>query len=232
MDKIYVAMSRLQIIIFHFFRSSANVPAQALANIYNTANAIVIGVQRLDSVNQLISVAPFYVAFGVLIAANTLLRICKTVTEPWLDIIEARKHLLDAIDVCKRLSKSPHDICRRCVHRMLQVWNSQRSYHKPDGSPDFEMRAKSRHALTMVLDVLWRYKEEFEDGMDTWNSTQPPGMVEAAAPNGQAAPVDNTGFAVDNFDSSMNDPFLFDFGLDMDFGQEWMPMFTPEGGFG
>lgn len=106
---------------------------------------------------------PFYIACALLFASYALLRISKSsVPLPSGEREEAKSALFLAIGLMKRLSIDINDMCSKSVTYLTKLWNSPRTFKKPDGTDMLTLRARSRLNGSHVVDAILWWREEFD----------------------------------------------------------------------
>ena len=110
---------------------------------------------------HLISVCPDYVCSGIMLAGSTLLRLLKSDFAQYLDTKDGKTFLLDCVNSLKLMSCANNDLPARLSQMLAQLWTSDRIFKSPDGSPCLTLRIRSRLAISLMLDVVWWWREEF-----------------------------------------------------------------------
>jgi hypothetical protein len=166
-DRFNVAMCRLSIQVFHFYKADTLTSTGCLPRILAAACRVIDFVQSLGQTPGRLVTTPIQINFGLLLASVSLLRILKLYTSCDLDLDRARASFFSGINLAKEMSVQQNDSAAKAVFILNQLWNSTKAYRKPDGRPHTALRVRGRLVLSPVLDAVWWWRDENEPGYRT-----------------------------------------------------------------
>ncbi|KAF4220658.1 hypothetical protein CNMCM8980_001613 [Aspergillus fumigatiaffinis] len=161
-DRFHVALCRLSIQVFHFYKTGTLPSTGALPRILAAACRVIDFVQSLGQTPGRLVTTPVQINFGLLLASVSLLRILKLYTSCDLDLERARASFFSGINLAKEMSVQQNDSAAKAVFILNQLWNSTKAYRKPDGSAYTSLRVRGRLVLSPVLDAVWWWRDENE----------------------------------------------------------------------
>ena len=159
--RFHVMITRLCIIGLHLLRPLEEVELTELMEIYKVACTIMTLLHKCDSTMHLISVCPDHLHAAVMVAGCVILRILKSEFAQYVDAKDGKAVLLDCINVLKLMSCANNDMPARYSQILAQLWTSDKVFKNPDGSPCLNLRTRSRYAISLALDCIWWWREEF-----------------------------------------------------------------------
>ncbi|GFF28779.1 Regulatory protein LEU3 [Aspergillus lentulus] len=161
-DRFHVALCRLSIQVFHFYKTGTLASTGALPRLLAAACRVIDFVQSLGQTPGRLVTIPVQINFGLLLASVSLLRILKLYTSCDLDLERARASFFSGINLAKEMSVQQNDSAAKAVFILNQLWNSTKAYRKPDGSAYTSLRVRGRLVLSPVLDAVWWWRDENE----------------------------------------------------------------------
>ncbi|KAF4161057.1 hypothetical protein CNMCM6936_007311 [Aspergillus lentulus] len=161
-DRFHVALCRLSIQVFHFYKTGTLASTGALPRLLAAACRVIDFVQSLGQTPGRLVTTPVQINFGLLLASVSLLRILKLYTSCDLDLERARASFFSGINIAKEMSVQQNDSAAKAVFILNQLWNSTKAYRKPDGSAYTSLRVRGRLVLSPVLDAVWWWRDENE----------------------------------------------------------------------
>ncbi|KAI9035402.1 uncharacterized protein KD926_003524 [Aspergillus affinis] len=99
--------------------------------------------------------------FGLMLASTSLLRIFKGPAVDGLNI-EKAKASFTAIKLSRQMSVDQHDAAAILATITSQLSNSTRAFRRSDNGEYTALRIRSRLAASVVVDVVWWWREDFE----------------------------------------------------------------------
>ncbi|KZF20238.1 hypothetical protein L228DRAFT_284967 [Xylona heveae TC161] len=226
MDRVYYDIALLTVQVFHFFKNppeTTQSPPIPLISLFNTSCRLIDDISSIDQENIFIpKTMTQYFRLAIITAACSLLRIVRGVSAHFFDTDAARTYVFKVVDLLKSASSASEDSYRYSIS-LSQLWNSQKAFKKPDGSPYTTLRIRARLALSPVYDAVWWWREEFgrpagDTGIYLRNDAPSPGST-AGRPNAlqlMGSPSIHSASYLEpqTFSAlSANDPFLSDFGF-------------------
>ncbi|RHZ73125.1 hypothetical protein CDV55_108616 [Aspergillus turcosus] len=166
-DRFHLAMCRLSIQVFHFYKAETLSSTGCLPRILAAACRVIDFVQSLGQTPGRLVTTPIQINFGLLLASVSLLRILKLYTSCDLDLDRARASFFAGINLAKDMSVQQNDSAAKAVFILNQLWNSTKAYRKPDGSAYTALRVRGRLVLSPILDAVWWWRDENEPGYRT-----------------------------------------------------------------
>ena len=127
-----------------------------------TSCAIVDYLQGLNQKLSNLGTLPTQMLFGLMLASTSLLRILKGPAVDGLDVEKAKASFFTAINLSRQMSVDQHDAAAMLVTILSELYNSTRVFHKSDRSERTALRIRSRLAASIVIDVVWWWREEFD----------------------------------------------------------------------
>ncbi|PKX99355.1 fungal specific transcription factor domain-containing protein [Aspergillus novofumigatus IBT 16806] len=161
-DRFHVALCRLSIQVFHFYKTGTLPSTGALPRLLAAACRVIDFVQSLGQTPGRLVTTPVQINFGLLLASVSLLRILKLYTSCDLELERARASFFAGINLAKEMSVQQNDSAAKAVFILNQLWNSTKAYRKPDGSAYTSLRVRGRLVLSPVLDAVWWWRDENE----------------------------------------------------------------------
>ncbi|KAF2755449.1 transcriptional regulatory protein LEU3 [Pseudovirgaria hyperparasitica] len=226
------AISRLTILVFHFYKEPNVKEAPAFTRIYNSACQVIELINGMDKNNPgTLAYAPRHLTFGILLAATSILRLLKSWFARYLDVDVARQKLFFSLDMAKLLSHGNKDAQTKLIPVVTQLWSSDKAFKKPDGSEFSALRIRSRLIMSPIADTLWWWREEFGGQAGAYPLTNEDECKKNApiqCTSGNAIPTADTGStlleanpALTTFDWMqpyyfMDDQLLAEFGFNLD----------------
>lgn len=86
----------------------------------------------------------------------------KGTTPQDLDLERARASLFTGINLAKQMSLDSNDLATKSVIFLNQLWTSTKAFRKSDGSEYTALRIRSRLVLSLILDAVWWWRDEFD----------------------------------------------------------------------
>ncbi|KAE8151098.1 hypothetical protein BDV25DRAFT_100090 [Aspergillus avenaceus] len=161
-DRFQTTSCRLCVQMFHLLKSQTLSSSDCLPRLLDTACSAIDWVQELSKKLPDLAAVPQEIYFGVILAAITLLRICKGTPNGGLDVEKGRPHFFTAINLVKQMSIQNNDTAAKAVLVLNQLWNSTKAFRKLDGSAYTALRIRSRLILSPVVDAVWWWREEHD----------------------------------------------------------------------
>ncbi|KAK1142752.1 hypothetical protein N8T08_007384 [Aspergillus melleus] len=127
-----------------------------------TSCVIVDYLQGLSQKLSSLGTVPTQMLFGLMLASTSLLRILKGPAVDGLDIEKAKTSFFAAIKLSRQISVDQHDAAAMLATIMNQLWNSTRAFRRSDNGEYTALRIRSRLAASVVIDVVWWWREEFD----------------------------------------------------------------------
>lgn len=158
----YTKVCRLDIQVYNFFKTHTPVSGECLSRITATSCAIVDYLQGLSQRSSGLGTIPTEMLFGLILASTSLLRILKGPIVHGLDTEKAKTSFFTAINLSRQMSVDQHDAAALLATILNQLWNSTRVFRKPDSGEYTALRIRSRLAASIVVDVVWWWREEFD----------------------------------------------------------------------
>ncbi|KAJ5310912.1 citrate synthase [Penicillium atrosanguineum] len=181
-ERFDTALCRMAIQSFHLYKNQTLVSSGCYPRILVTACSLIDYIQSLCERVGFLSMAPVQMGFALLLASTTLLRILKSsVASQGLEISRARASLFTAINLAQQMSVDSADLAAKTVTILKAVWNSSKAFRKIDGTEYSSLRIRSRLVLSLILDTVWWWRDEFDPGSRSVRS-----VVEPAQGNGYA----------------------------------------------
>lgn len=185
-DRFHVALCRLSIQAFHFYKTETLPLTGALPRLLAAACRVIDFVQSLGQTPGRLVTTPVQINFGLLLASVSLLRILKLYTSCDLDLERARASFFAGINLAKEMSVQQNDSAAKAVFILNHLWNSTKAYRKPDGSAYTSLRVRGRLVLSPVLDAVWWWRDENEPQYRTMY------LVQGEAADGIIPPIPET----------------------------------------
>ncbi|KAI9690503.1 MAG: hypothetical protein M1822_009466 [Bathelium mastoideum] len=160
-NRFHVVLTRLQIVGLHLLRPFEEIEPTDLMQIYLMACTVLTLLHKCDNTMHLISVSPDYIHGVVMIAGSTLLRLLKSDFAQFVDQKDGKAAFLECINVLKLMSCANNDLPARYSLVLAQLWTSDKVFKFADGAPCLNLRTRSRFAISLVLDCVWWWREEF-----------------------------------------------------------------------
>lgn len=157
-----MSICRLHIQSFHFFKTSASLYDGCMARLVESSCIVIEGVGDLGKRPGLLAATPLYIFSAAAISACSLLRILKSSLSRDVDIERAKSALFLGINIMKQISAGGNESAAKCVVILNQLWNSSKAFRKQEGSEYWGLRIRSRLSMSIVLDTVWWWRDEFD----------------------------------------------------------------------
>lgn len=174
-ERFDTGLCRMAIQSFHFYKIQTLVSSAFYPRILVTACNLIDYIQSLTDRLGCLAMCPVQIAFGLLLASTSLLRILKSSTASHgLETTRARSSLFTAINMAKQMSVDSADIAAKTVTVLNSIWNSSKAFRKTDGGEYTALRIRSRLVLSPILDAVWWWRDEFDPPSRTIRSVVEP----------------------------------------------------------
>lgn len=183
-DKIYYQIARLTTQSFYFYKTLSSADSTHLTRLYTTASQVIDMIDRLNINDVSVASAPYYMTYSAVLSSSVLIRILKSPFAQYLDLETARASFFLGVNLCKRLSLENNDLPAKFTTILTQLYSSEKSFKRPDGTHFTELRIRSRLTLSPVLDTLWWWRDEYGDQRGVYAFAKPEGTQEG---NGKPA---------------------------------------------
>ncbi|KAJ5817401.1 hypothetical protein N7447_009634 [Penicillium robsamsonii] len=165
-ERHYLLLCRMAIQSFYFYKNQTLVSSGCLPRLIVTACNLIDYVQALADRMGSLFMAPVQICFGLLLASMSLLRILKNDSaSSGLDTSRAQASFFTAINLAKQMSTDRSDSAAKMVTVLNQLWNSSKAFRKSDGSYHTTLRIRSRLILSLILDAVWWWRDEYDPHM-------------------------------------------------------------------
>ncbi|KAJ6122881.1 hypothetical protein N7512_005346, partial [Penicillium capsulatum] len=162
-ERFDIFLCRMAIQSFHFYKIQTLVSSGCVPRLLVTACSLIDYIQSLIERLGCLAMTPVQMAFGLLLASTSLLRILKSNTASHgLEIGRARSSVFTAINLAKQMSVDSADLSSKTVIVLNGVWNSNKAFRRADGSEFLALRIRSRLVLSPILDTVWWWRDEFD----------------------------------------------------------------------
>ena len=158
MDQLYIHVSYMNLLVFHFFKKDWTNDADAITRLFLRSEKLLEHVDQMDKDSQVLAYAPHQVIAGTIMAAYTLLRLIKTSASRFLDVEKAKATFFLSLNISKRLIVDTDDLPSRNLQLLTLLWNSEKAFRSPDGTEYSQLRIRSRLAMSPVLDSVWWWR--------------------------------------------------------------------------
>ncbi|KAJ5153623.1 uncharacterized protein N7500_009062 [Penicillium coprophilum] len=159
----HLLLCRMAIQSFHFYKNQTLVSSGCLPHLIVTACNLVDYVQGLADRLGSLFMAPVSISFGLLLASMSLLRILKSnFASSGLDTSRAQASFFAAINLAKQMSTDRSDTAAKMITVLNQLWNSNKAFRRSDGSDHTTLRIRSRLILSLILDAVWWWRDEYD----------------------------------------------------------------------
>ncbi|KAJ5371604.1 hypothetical protein N7517_003610 [Penicillium concentricum] len=162
-ERHHLLLCRMAIQSFHFYKNQTFVSSGCLPRLIVTACNLIDYVQGLADRMGSLFMAPVQICFGLLLASMSLLRILKSdFASSGLDTSRAQASFFAAINLAKQMSTDRSDTAAKMITVLNQLWNSSKAFRKSDGSDHTALRIRSRLILSLILDAVWWWRDEYD----------------------------------------------------------------------
>ncbi|CAI7636643.1 unnamed protein product [Penicillium glandicola] len=162
-EKYRFLLCRMAIQSFHFYKSQTLVSSGCFPRLIVTACNLIDYVQSLADRMGCLFIVPVEISFGLLLASMSLLRILKSdFASSGLDTSRAQASFFATINLAKQMTTDRTDTAAKAITVLNQLWNSSKAFRKADGSEYTGLRIRSRLILSLILDAVWWWRDEYD----------------------------------------------------------------------
>ena len=161
LDHLDVLICRLTIQVIHLYESPGKVDTEGRIRLYTTARQLIGLVETLDKTVEPAAYSTAYIYPAVVLAAVVLLRLLKHSVAKGRDQDDLKPTFFSALNLLKRMSIENNDGAAKSAIMLSQLWTSDRVFRNRDGTTNFELRIRTRLAMSLVYDCTWWWREEF-----------------------------------------------------------------------
>jgi transcriptional regulatory protein LEU3 len=162
-DRFYLTTAELQILSFHLLGPKNSYSPPILHKMFTLACAAIETLHSLATSQTLMDLPAATMKYLGL-AAYTLLKFSRSDTSirSTLDFTRGKAAYFAAINLFKKASVEPEDVCVRSAKILTQLWTSKRIFRGSGGSVDaLSLRCGSRLAMSITYDCYWWWRSEF-----------------------------------------------------------------------
>jgi len=144
------------------YNDSLTPDLQALTELYEAACSVIEQMISLDRAVDLAMYCTSYIYRMMMLAAFTVLKLKKSSFSRCLNMESVKSSYFSAMALAKKVSIENNDIPAKSTQVLKQLWMSNKVFmqdNEIEGS--LKLRIRSRLAMSLALDCLWWWKEEF-----------------------------------------------------------------------
>jgi hypothetical protein len=167
LDRIHVAIARVMLQSFQFFRRADKHNSEELLALYTSICSFIGELEEQEETAGLVSHATYYIFQGTILSTCCLLRLLKTPLSDF-NTQDGQRFFFKALNLLSTLSLTNEDHPARASTILKNLWRSDKVFKHADGSWNLDLRVRSRFALSTVYDTMWWSHEEFGGQFDPY----------------------------------------------------------------
>jgi hypothetical protein len=173
LDRIAFHHTRVALSMFYLYKSNVMEEPIIPAKIYSYCRALYTQFESFrNAYPERFSSAPANFVHGMMFVSTTLIRLLKSsLFANYVDVTEAKDIFFKSLELARKLSVVEKDICAKLVPVFIELWNSTKSFKKPDGTEHIALRIRSRMIVGPLYDALWWWREEFQGESGAYQTT-------------------------------------------------------------
>ncbi|KAJ9606709.1 hypothetical protein H2200_008717 [Cladophialophora chaetospira] len=162
---VHLLVTKLHLHAFYLFdEPSTTGHVERIVSLYLTATSLIEHVRSLnDQHSEFLLHCPFFCYEAFLCAAFVVLKILKN--DYFNGIVDAgsgQKLVNFSVSALRKMSVANNDLPGRLSDVLSHLWtHHDRSVTGTGGPDDLQLKVKSRMSMSVVYDLLWRWREQF-----------------------------------------------------------------------
>jgi hypothetical protein len=146
----------------HLFKNPNTIKTEDISQLFAITCSTIQAILDLDSTYDLKSYGTSYIWLGFLLALSVILRLQKTPLSKKLHHQDGSKLFLEGLSNFGMWSISHDDKTSKIADRFCKLWQSNKIFKRPDGSPSAALRIRTRLAMSIILDTFVRQNQVLE----------------------------------------------------------------------